>query len=29
LDLTETPLSKMYTEKQIREMVNVGGVIFM
>jgi hypothetical protein len=27
LDLRETPLSKMYTEKQIREMVNVGDVI--
>jgi hypothetical protein len=27
--LRGTPLSKMYTEKQIREMVNVGGKIFM
>ena len=29
LYLEETPLSKMYTEKQIREMVDVGDVIFM
>ena len=29
LDLRETPLSKMYTEEQIREMVNVGGNIYL
>jgi len=29
LDLTETPLSKMYTEEQIREMVNVDGEIYL
>jgi hypothetical protein len=29
LDLIRTPLSKMYTTKQIRQMVNVGGEIFM
>jgi hypothetical protein len=29
LDLRGTPLSKMYTEKQIREMLDVDGVIFM
>jgi len=29
LDFQATPLSKMYTEEQIREMVNVDGIIFM
>jgi len=29
LDLRGTPLSKMYTEKQIRKMVNVDGEIIM
>jgi len=29
LDLRGTPLSKKYTEKQIREMVNVDGEIYM
>jgi hypothetical protein len=29
LFLVGTPLSKMYTKKQIREMVNVGGVIYL
>jgi hypothetical protein len=29
LDLEGTPISKMYTEKQIHEMVDVGGVIFI
>jgi hypothetical protein len=29
LDLRGTPLSKKYTKKQIREMVNVDGDIFM
>jgi hypothetical protein len=29
LDLRETPLSRKYTEKQIRQMVDVGGNIFM
>jgi hypothetical protein len=29
LDLQGTPLSKMYTKEQIRQMVNVGGKIFM
>jgi hypothetical protein len=29
LDLIRTPLSKTYTEKQIREMVNVGGNIYL
>jgi hypothetical protein len=29
LDLYKTPLSTMYSEKQIRQMVDVGGVIFM
>jgi len=29
LDLVETPLSKMYTKEQIREMVNVGGNIYI
>jgi hypothetical protein len=29
LDLRGTPLSMMYTEKQIREMVNVGGNIYL
>jgi hypothetical protein len=29
LDLRETPLSKMYTEEQIRKMVNVGGNIYL
>ena len=29
LDLLGTPLSTMYSEKQIREMVNVGGVIYL
>ena len=28
LDLRRTPLSKMYTEKQIRQMVNVEGSIY-
>jgi hypothetical protein len=27
--LRETPLSKIYTEEQIRKVVDVGGVIFM
>jgi hypothetical protein len=29
LNLRRTPLSKMYTEKQIWEMVNVGGKLYM
>jgi hypothetical protein len=29
LDLRGTPLSKMYTREQIRQMVDVGDVIFM
>jgi hypothetical protein len=29
LDSRRTPLSKMYTEKQIREMVNVDGEIYL
>jgi hypothetical protein len=29
LKLEGTPLSKMYTEKQIRKMVNVGGDIYL
>jgi hypothetical protein len=29
LGLYGTPLSKMYTKEQIREMVDVGGEIFM
>jgi hypothetical protein len=29
LDLVYTPLSEKYTEEQIRQMVDVGGVIFM
>jgi hypothetical protein len=29
LDLQGTPLSKMYNKEQIRQMVNVGGKIFM
>ena len=29
LNLKYTPLSKMYTKQQIRQMVNVGGEIFM
>jgi hypothetical protein len=29
LGLLGTPLSRMYSEKQIREMVDVGGEIFM
>jgi hypothetical protein len=29
LDLVGTPLSTMYSEKEIREMVNVGGKIFI
>jgi hypothetical protein len=29
LDLRGTPLSKKYTEEQIREMVNVDGEIYM
>jgi hypothetical protein len=29
LDLQGTPLSKMYTEEQIRQMVYVGGKLFM
>jgi hypothetical protein len=29
LNLPETPLSTMYSEKQIRQMVNVGGVIYL
>ena len=29
LDLRRTPLSKMYTREQIREIVNVGGKIFL
>jgi hypothetical protein len=29
LNLPETPLSTMYSEKQIRQMVDVGGKIFM
>ena len=29
LSLRKTPLSKMYTKEQIREMVNVGGKIYL
>jgi hypothetical protein len=29
LNLDETPLSDMYTEKQIRQMVNVEGDIYL
>jgi hypothetical protein len=29
LDLRGTPLSKKYTEEQIRQMVDVGGDIFL
>ena len=29
LDLTATPISKKYTEKEIRQMVNVGGNIYI
>jgi len=29
LDFQATPLSKMYTEEQIREMVNVDGEIYL
>jgi len=29
LDLRGIPLSKIYTKEQIRQMVNVGGEIFM
>jgi hypothetical protein len=29
LDLRYTPLSKKYTEEQIREMVGVGGYIYL
>jgi hypothetical protein len=29
LDLIDTPLSKMYNEKQIRKMVNVDGEIIL
>ena len=29
LDLRETPLSKMYTEEQIRKMLNVDGEIYL
>jgi hypothetical protein len=29
LNLPETPLSTMYTKKQIRDIVNVGGDIFL
>jgi hypothetical protein len=29
LNLPETPLSTMYSEKQIRQMVDVGGEIYM
>jgi hypothetical protein len=29
LNLPETPLYKMYTEKQIRKMVNVDGKIYL
>jgi hypothetical protein len=29
LDLIDTPLSKMYNEKQIRKMVNVEGDIYL
>jgi hypothetical protein len=29
LDLRGTPLSKKYTEEQIREMVNVDGEIYL
>jgi hypothetical protein len=29
LDLSETPLSKMYTKEQIRQMVNVDGEIYL
>jgi hypothetical protein len=29
LYLQVTPLSKMYTEEQIREMVDVGGEIYL
>jgi hypothetical protein len=29
LGLLGTPLSRMYSEKQIREMVDVGNIIYM
>jgi hypothetical protein len=29
LDLRKTPLSKKYTEEQIRQMVDVGGDIYL
>jgi hypothetical protein len=29
LDLYDTPLSKKYTREQIRQMVDVGGKIYM
>jgi hypothetical protein len=29
LDLMGTPISKMYSEKQIRQMVNVEGKIYL
>jgi len=29
LILNDTPISKKYTEEEIRQMVNVKGVIFM
>jgi hypothetical protein len=29
LDLYGTPLSKIYTKEQIRQMVNVGGEIYL
>jgi hypothetical protein len=29
LDLYDTPISKMYTEEQIRQMVNVDGEIYL
>jgi hypothetical protein len=29
LDLMGTPISKMYSEKQIRQMVNVEGEVYL
>jgi hypothetical protein len=29
LDLTDTPLSKKYTEEEIRESVKVGGKVYL
>jgi hypothetical protein len=28
LDLRDTPISKKYSEEEIRQMVNVGGAIY-